>query len=111
MIIKFKITRGELTELLGAYSKYIPLYVPDSAHEELLFEHLIYDYYFFLRLYKTDKKKYTITLTAPAALAFYQAWQGINLCPKTDIFASVIINKVIGIIHVEHVNLTLKIAV
>jgi len=104
-MIKIKLTISELRELLKVYGKYIPLYEPANEHEDLLFEHMVFQYYHLLRIYNrvapaaTAKKRYTWNLHSRDALAFYQVWQTVDLlADSSDSYASVIVCNVIAAI-------------
>jgi hypothetical protein len=102
MIKKFKIklSAKELPELCRLYDFYIKAWESEDPHEYLLL-HMAMDLHHELaRKINPAAKKYTVCLSIPAALAFFQWWQKIDTAG--DEYGNVIICKIIGAIDKVH---------
>lgn len=79
--------------LAAASRMLIGVYEPENDHEKLLYEHLVEMTHMMEEKLRKEQVQYSMKLTAPASLAFYQIWQQCN--QYTDTYSQVIILETI----------------
>lgn len=99
-MIKIKLTQSEFAELYRMYRYHVDFFTINNGWDELLFEHMADLYKRLAVLRKEVKPAYTIKLSGPESLAFYEVWQMINT--NNWPFGNVILIRIIAQIDKEH---------
>ena len=91
--VRIRVSHQRVEALLEICQEMLEEFVPCNEHQLLLREYLLELRYKLPEMLKLNQELYTLTLSGPEAIAFYQLWNMLDI--SHDKYASLVVNNLL----------------